>query len=234
MNIAIVLSGGIGTRMGASIPKQYIVVNNQPIINYCVRTFLENDRTDALVVVVADEWKEFVKVHINSLNPQKPVLFAEPGETRQYSIYNALNIIHNANMDDETVVLVHDAVRPLVSHDLINRCYAGCKEADGVMPVIPVKDTIYLSVDGNTINSLLNRNQLWAGQSPEAFRFGPYYRSHKGMSREALLQINGSTELAFKSGLDCKMIQGDSMNFKITTPEDLSNFEAIILQNKIL
>lgn len=228
MNVAIILSGGVGSRMGLNLPKQYVLVNNQPVINYCLKTFLDNELTDAIVIGVADEWKEFVAQNLTELSPSKPVLFAKPGETRQYSIYNALNVVKEAGYADDTVVLIHDAARPLVSHTLINRCYEGCKEADGIMPVIPVKDTTYLSEDGKHIQSLLNRSHLWGGQAPEAFRFGKYLKVHDEMSREDLLKINGSTEIAFKAGLDCQMVEGDPMNFKITTPEDLSNFESII------
>ena len=96
------------------------------------------------------------------------------------------------------------------------------------MPVIVVKDTTYYSEDGKSITSLLDRSKLWAGQAPEAFVFGKYLRVHENMSREELLKINGSTEIAFKQGLKVELIKGDPMNFKITTPEDLSNFESII------
>lgn len=96
------------------------------------------------------------------------------------------------------------------------------------MPVIPVKDTTYLSEDGKHIQQLLNRSHLWGGQAPEAFRFGKYLHVHETMPRADLLKINGSTEIAFKAGLNCQMVTGDPMNFKITTPEDLSNFQAII------
>lgn len=231
MNIAIILSGGVGSRMGLNLPKQYVLVNNQPVINYCLKTFLDNEMTDAIVIGVADEWKEFVQKHFAKLKPSKPVYFARPGETRQYSIYNALRVVKENNYRDDDIVLIHDAARPLVSHELINRCYDGCKTADGIMPVIPVKDTTYLSEDGKHIHSLLNRSHLWSGQAPEAFRFGKYLKIHDNMPREELLKINGSTEIAFKSGLNCQMVEGDPMNFKMTTPEDLSNFEAIINNN---
>ena len=228
MNISIILSGGVGSRMGLDLPKQYVMVNGQPIINYCLKTFLENNLTDAIVIGVAEEWKRFVEENVTKLHPQKPIYYSKPGETRQYSIYNALKVVKENGFSDNDVILIHDAARPLVSHNLINRCYDGCKEADGIMPVVPVKDTTYLSADGKHIQSLLNRSHLWSGQAPEAFRFGKYLRIHNEMSRENLLQINGSTEIAFKAGLDCQMVVGDPMNFKITTPEDLLNFEAII------
>ena len=228
MNIAIILSGGVGSRMGLNIPKQYVMVNDQPVINYCLKTFLENSNIGALIIGVADEWLDFVKEHVAMLNPSKPIYYAKPGETRQYSIYNALYVVRDNGFSDDDLVIIHDAARPLVSDALINRCLDGCKEADGIMPVIPVKDTTYLSKDGKHIQSLLNRSHLWAGQAPEAFRFGKYIKVHDEMLREDLLKINGSTEIAFKVGLDCQMVEGDPMNFKITTPEDLSNFESII------
>lgn len=227
MNIAIILSGGVGTRMGLDKPKQYVEVNGIPIISYCLQTFINNNKTDALVVVCASEWQEYMQNQIEKLQSKKPVYFAVPGETRQYSIYSGLTVVDGiASVDD--VVIIHDAARPLVSNDLINRCYDACARVDGVLPVIRVKDTLYRSVDGVNISSLLNRNELFAGQAPEAFRFGKYLDLHKRMSRDELLKINGSTEIAYKGGLNIKLIKGEDMNFKITTQEDLSSFTSII------
>ena len=228
MNIAIILSGGVGSRMGLNIPKQYVVVNGQPIISYCLQTFLCNEHTDAIVIGVADEWKEYVMEQMEKLHPAKPVFYAAPGETRQYSIFNALRVVKDQGYSDDSFVIIHDAARPLVSDELINRCYEACERADGSMPVIAVKDTTYYSQDGKSITSLLDRSKLWAGQAPEAFVFGKYLQIHVKMSHEELLKINGSTEIAFKQGLKVEMVEGDPMNFKITTPEDLSNFESII------
>lgn len=228
MNIAIILSGGVGSRMGLNIPKQYVVVNGQPIISYCLQTFLCNEHTDAIVIGVADEWKEYVMEQMEKLHPAKPVFYAEPGETRQYSIFNALRVVKDQDYSDDSLVIIHDAARPLVNNELINRCYEACARADGSMPVIAVKDTTYYSEDGKSITSLLDRSKLWAGQAPEAFVFGKYLQIHESMSHEELLKINGSTEIAFKQGLKVEMVEGDPMNFKITTPEDLSNFESII------
>lgn len=228
MNIAIILSGGVGSRMGLNIPKQYVVVNGQPIISFCLQTFLCNKHTDAIVIGVADEWKEYVMEQMEKLHPAKPVFYAAPGETRQYSIFNALRVVKDQGYSEDSIVIIHDAARPLVSDELINRCYEACDRADGSMPVIAVKDTTYYSEDGKSITSLLDRSKLWAGQAPEAFVFGKYLQIHESMSHEELLKINGSTEIAFKQGLKVEMVEGDPMNFKITTPEDLSNFESII------
>lgn len=228
MNIALILSGGVGSRMGLNLPKQYVMVNNQPILNYCLSTFLNNEMINAIVIVIADEWIGFAKEHLFKLNPQKPIYFVRPGETRQYSIYNGLKEIRKKGFNNNDIVIIHDGARPLVSHDLIRRCLNGCNEADAVMPVIPVKDTTYFSEDGKHIQSLLNRSHLWAGQAPEAFIFGKYIDIHDNMDSCELLKITGSTELAYKAGLNCQMVEGDPMNFKITTPEDLSNFESLL------
>jgi len=228
MKYAIILSGGVGSRMGANIPKQYIEINGKPIISYCLQTFLNVQTVDGIIIGVAEEWKSYVEEIIKTLKPQKKIFYAEPGETRQYSIFNALKVVYDIGGRDDDLVIIHDAARPLVSENLIQCCFDGCQEADGVLPVIPVKDTIYQSVDKTHITSLMNRSELFAGQAPEAFRFGKYLKLHQEMSREELLKINGSTEIAYKGGLNIKLIPGDEMNFKITTPEDLSNFESII------
>jgi 2-C-methyl-D-erythritol 4-phosphate cytidylyltransferase len=228
MNYAIILSGGVGSRMGINIPKQYVRVVGKPVLSYCLQTFADSDSIDAIIIGVADEWTDFVRSEVDKLQIAKPVYYATPGETRQYSIYNALKVIRKLGFTDKDFVIVHDAARPLVSKELINACLDGCNEYDGVMPVIPAKDTIYYSIDGHKIDSLLDRNTLWCGQAPEAFNLAKYLGVHDSMSHEDLLRINGSTEIAFKSGLNCTMISGDPMNFKITTPEDLSNFEALI------
>lgn len=234
MNIAIILSGGIGTRMGMELPKQYIEVNGKPIIWYCLKTFVDNSNVDMLCIVRAEEWDEYIKKQIQDLGANKTIIFANPGETRQFSIFNALKAIATIRpYDDEDRVIIHDAARPLVSHALINSCLESCKDADAVLPVIQVKDTLYQSVDGEHITNLLKRNEVFAGQAPEAFVFSKYMLLHETMPREELLTVNGSTEIAYKGRLKIKLIKGEEMNFKITTLDDLSNFESIIKNESI-
>lgn len=230
-NIAIILSGGVGTRMGTDIPKQYIIVNNLPILHYSLNTFLKNQRIDKIVICCSTEWRDFIAAYLKNVG-NKEILYSTPGATRQLTIYNALTKLEKiCNSDD--FVIIHDAARPLVSHELINDCLDGCKEHDGVLPVIRMKDTVYLSEDGHNIKSLLNRDYIFAGQAPEAFRFKKYYDIHKQMAYSDLIKINGSTEIAFKFGLNITMIPGDEMNFKITTPGDLESFTTIINKKSV-
>ena len=232
MNIAIILSGGIGSRMGMNIPKQYVEVDGKPIIWYCLKTFLRNTHIDAIIIGREEYWGEYIEKLVDSFKTSKPVYYSVSGETRQYSIFNALMEAEKHGINQSDVVIIHDAARPLVSNSLIENCLQVCKVADAVLPILPVKDTLYQSVDGKHVTNLLNRNELFAGQAPEAFRFGDYIKIHRKMSREELLKINGSAEIAYIGGMDVKLIKGDVMNFKITTPEDLTNFETIIKQKE--
>ena len=226
--IAVILSGGTGTRLGGDIPKQYIEVNDKPIIQYSIETISSMQEIDGFVICLADEWKPFMQNVIDKANITKPVIYSQPGEVRQLTIYNALQTLKEEGLENDAIVIIHDAARPFVSEALIHRCLEGCSDADGVLPCIPVKDTLYQSKDGRSITSLLKRSEIVAGQAPEAFRFGKYLDAHDRMNREDILQISGSTEIAYKMGLNMRLVQGEEINFKITTQEDLDNFKHML------
>lgn len=233
MNIAVILSGGVGARMGLNIPKQYVEVNNKPIIEYCLNTLFHHPEIEMGIIGVADDWLEYVQKCVERVSASIPVYYSKPGETRQGSIINALQTAKEHGASESDVVLIHDAARPFLTSKLTSDCLEACKDADAVLPVVPVKDTTYLSMDGKHIDSLLERKTLWNGQAPEAFRFGSYYEANMNLSDEEIMRITGSTEVSYRAGLKCVLIPGDTNNFKITTPEDLSNFESIIKNESI-
>ena len=131
-------------------------------------------------------------------------------------------------VDNLDVVLVHDAARPLLSERMITNCLEAIRGYDGVVPVLPMKDTVYQSADGKKISALVKRSEIFSGQAPKAFRFGVYYQANRRLLPDTLLTINGSTEPAVMAGLDMIMIAGDEDNFKITTKEDLERFRELI------
>jgi 2-C-methyl-D-erythritol 4-phosphate cytidylyltransferase len=227
-NIAVILSGGTGTRLGNDIPKQYIEVMGKPIIQYSLEIFESMNEIDGIVICLAEEWEPYIQEILIKSGVTKRVLFSRPGEVRQMTIYNALKTLENQKLADESIVIIHDAARPLVTKELISRCINECKNADGVLPCIPVKDTLYLSKNGSSISSLLRREEVVAGQAPEAFRYDKYLHVHNEMNHEEILKITGSTEIAYKMGLDVHLVEGDEMNFKITTQKDLENFKTIL------
>ena len=230
MNTAIILAGGIGSRMNLNCPKQYLMINNKPIFHYCLETFQNHNAIDKIIVVLSNEWHSYVKEYVEKHNFSKICGYALAGKTRQHSIYNGLKFIEK-NLSDTEVCIIHDAVRPFVSNALITNSVNGAFEKDGAMPVIKVKDTIYCSENGECIDSLLNRNILFAGQSPESFNFRKYIKIHHDVSDEEITNTTGSSEIAYGHGMNIKLITGDEENFKITTIEDLKKFESIVKKN---
>lgn len=225
MNIALILSGGRGMRLGLDVPKQYIEVGGRPIISYCLERLSNHSGIDAIQIVADPAWREKLLEWLPRYDGgHKFRGFSEPGENRQLSIFHGLEDIREYAADSD-YVFIHDAARPLLTDKMIADCLDAAAGCDGVLPVLPMKDTVYASVDGKTITSLLKRSEIFAGQAPEVFRFGKYYEANRRLLPDRILQINGSTEPAVMAGMAVAMIPGDEGNFKITTKEDLARFE---------
>ena len=228
MNVAVILAGGTGTRTGLELPKQYYEVNGKAVISYCLHTFFTHEKIDAVQIVADEMWHEYIIQQLFGLPYNEKFRgFSAPGENRQLSIYNALMDIRGYALENDTVV-IHDAARPCVSVAQIADCLRAAKGHDGALPVLPVKDTVYLSEDGKTISSLLERRKVFAGQTPEAFVFGKYYEANRALLPDKILEINGSTESAVMAGMDIAMILGEERNFKITTAADLERFQETV------
>lgn len=237
---AIVLSGGTGLRLGSEIPKQYLKVNNRMIIDYVLGT-ISLCGFDGIVVVADTSWQDEIMESWMTIcrgltgeacgancRPGEGVSFslAKPGMNRQLSVYNGLLKLKERGASADDIVLIQDAARPSTSNGQILECVRALEsgEFDGVVPVLPMKDTVYLSADGNQISSLIDRSTVYAGQAPEVFLFGKYMQANEAIYPEEILRINGSTEPAVKAGMRMKMIPGDERNFKITTQADLDMF----------
>jgi len=228
LNIALVLSGGGGTRLGADIPKQYIEVGGKPIITYCIEQLSEHHRIDAIHIVADASWHDRIMKWLHYADRNRKFRgFSLPEENQQLSIFHGLEDVRKY-ATDEDFIFIHNAARPLLSDKIITDCLSAAKGHDGVLPVLPMKDTVYLSEDGKRVSSLINRSKLFAGQAPEVFVVGKYYRVNKRLMSEEILKINGSTEPAVMAGMDIAMILGDERNLKITTKQDLERFRQII------
>ena len=234
MNTALILSGGVGSRLGVDIPKQYIKVGNRMILSYCVERLSLHPQIDAIQIVAQESWHEPIADELKTYDVNKKFKgFSGPGENRQLSIYNGLrDILTYASGTDDTV-LIHDGARPCLSETLITACIEALNGHDGVLPVLPMKDTVYVSSDGRRVSSLLNRGEIFAGQAPEVFVLGKYYEANERLFPQKILQVNGSTEPAVLAGMDIAMIPGDEGNYKITTKADLERFRECILQKRI-
>lgn len=228
MNIALILAGGTGSRLGGDVPKQYLEVEGKPVIAYCLKTFVQHEQIDRIQIVADEMWRAYVEECAGKAGRLKLHGFSAPGKNRQLSIWNGIqDIIQYASEKD--VVIIHDAARPLVSERIIADCLETCKEHEGALTVIPVKDTVYYGRDGR-VESLLERDRLMAGQAPEAFRLGPYFKANERLLPDKILKINGSTEPAILAGMDIGCVTGEERNFKVTTKEDLLRLQQILRQ----
>lgn len=222
MNIALILSGGTGSRLGSEIPKQYIEVAGKSIIAYCMEVFEKMAEIDGIWVVADEKWKEYIR----NFSGAKLKGFSAPGKNRQLSIWNGLQDMSSIVRSDD-VIIIHDAARPLVTAQLIQSIVCACDNHDGALPVLPMKDTVYVGEEGR-ITGLLEREKMYAGQAPEAFLYGKYYSATQNLLPDRIMGIHGSTEPAIMEGLDIALVAGDERNFKITTVADLERFQELL------
>ncbi|MBR1444610.1 MAG: 2-C-methyl-D-erythritol 4-phosphate cytidylyltransferase, partial [Firmicutes bacterium] len=181
-------------------------------------------------IVAEESWHKYILEYCQENGISKFLDLTEQGKNRQLSILNGLEVI-NKFAEDGDFVFIHDAARPLLSDDLINRCINAVSDGnnyDGALPVLPMKDTVYYSENGKSVSKLLNRSNVYAGQAPEVFKFRKYYEANLKLLPDKILNINGSSEVAILAGMNIAMIEGDENNFKITTQADLDRFKEMV------
>lgn len=228
MNIALILAGGCGTRAGTDIPKQYMYVNGKPIIVYSMERLCAHREIDAVQIVAAVRWHECIREWLRDAGGEMKFKgFSAPGENRQLSILHGVEDIRGF-AEDSDYVLIHDAARPMLSAKQISDCLNAAIGHEGVLPVLPMKDTVYGSKNGKTVTELFKREEIYAGQAPEVFRLGPYIEANRRLLPDRILKINGSAEPAVLAGMDVIMIPGEEGNFKITTKDDLEQFRQMM------
>ena len=226
MTSALILAGGMGNRLSElGIPKQFAKVAKIPLVMYCIRAFENSAGIDSIAIVAQENRQERLRGRLEECGIEKFRTFAPPGRTRQHSILNGLLALQSLNPQS---VVIHDAARPLVTEQDVGDCIRAFDGHDGATPVIPLNDTVYQSADGMFVSSLLNRNELFAGQTPECYKFAPYLEACKALSDEELGDIRGSSEIAFKAGMKIRLYKGNTQNFKITTAMDFSFFKHLI------
>ena len=234
MNTAILLSGGVGSRMNSDVPKQYMRIENRMLITYALAALTKSSFIEQILIVADEKWQGPILSDAaeNNVPTNKIMGFVLPGFNRQASVINGMREILRQTKDgsitDDDTVFIHDAARPLLSQKQVSDCFGALAGHDGVMPVLPMKDTVYLSRDGESVSELLDRKRIFAGQAPELFRLKKYYQANMALVPECLVAINGSTEPAVMAGMDIVMIPGDENNFKITTKQDFERFRSTV------
>lgn len=225
MIYAVIAAGGIGSRMGSEIPKQYIEINSKAIINHTIDKFIKCDRIDKIIVLCPLEWLEYTKKIIDS----RDVAVIQGGDTRNETLMNAIKFIDNTDgLYDDTVIITHDAVRPFVTEKMIEDNINAVLKYGAVGTVIPAVDTITESLDGEVITSIPDRSVLYQAQTPQSFKAKMLKELYEELSNEEKDILTDACKICVLKGQQVHLVKGEVSNIKITYPYDLIVAEAIL------
>lgn len=231
MNIAVVLAGGSGSRMGmVDRPKQFIDIYGKPVIIHTLEAFEINEKIDAICVVCVKEWQDDLSLWLKEYDIRKVRWIANAGSSRQESSLNALDAIRDVCGDDDYVI-IHDAARPLISQKIINENIVKVREYGACDTVVPAHDTIIRSVDGDTLDSIPARKELYMGQTPQSFKYSivrKAYDDYFALPENERPEMTDDCGLVLHGGVKIGMAMGDKLNMKITTMEDLLLVKSIV------
>lgn len=232
MNIAVILAGGSGTRMGSDIPKQFIDIYGKPLIVHTIESFDVNPNIDKIVVVCKGDWQEDLKIWVRKYGLNKVRYIVNGGETRQESVYNSIRAL-DGECGENDILIIHDSARPLISQRIINDNIEAAKKFGAVDTVIPSADTIVKSINNETIDSIPLRKELYLGQTPQSFKYELIKSAHEKSIENATNDATDDCQLVLAIGKDVHLVNGDKLNFKITTFEDLLMLKSIIKISKV-
>ena len=229
MNIAVVFAGGVGTRMGASVPKQFLELNGKPVLAHTLALFQNHPLIDEIVLVVAPEYFDDCRALAAKYGVAKPLTLAESGDSAQASIYSGLKAAA-AKHPPETVVLLHDGVRPYVLPEVIAANIEAVEKFGNAVTYTPCYETIVLSKDGSTISAMPYRKESYTAQAPQSFRLGDILAAHERIRArpEGYTDMVDQATICWTLGIPIHLVPGNRGNVKITTPEDIISLDALL------
>lgn len=230
MVFAVVLAGGMGSRMGNSdTPKQFLILGKSPIIIHTVEKFYVNSKFEKVIVLCPKQWVSHTENIIKKSIKDEKIVVLEGGNTRNDTLYNALNYIEqNHGIDDETIIVTHDAVRPFVTHRIIEENIEAAQKYGACDTVIPATDTIVESKDGETISSIPNRAELFQGQTPQSFKANKLKKLYESLTQDEKDKLTDACKIFSIKGEPVHLVQGEVFNMKITYPFDLRVAQTMI------
>lgn len=233
MNFAVILAGGVGSRMGQAIPKQYLEIEGKPVLIHTLEKFQHCEDIQHVAIVADVEWRDQINQWLEQYSITKVLGFANPGINRQESIFSGLTFCKTYAESEKDIIVVHDAARALVTSQLISKLIHALDGYDGCMPVLPLKDAVFFSDSGSTVDSLVDRNKLFSAQTPECFYLLPYWDINNRTHPDVRATVLGNYELAFRYGWRIHPYPGDENNFKLTTPGDIDRMVSLIRTGKV-
>jgi 2-C-methyl-D-erythritol 4-phosphate cytidylyltransferase len=217
---AIIVAGGTGKRMGSSTPKQFLFLNDKPVLYYTLKTFLEAFNDLSIVLVLPEYYTDLGREIIDAYFDYSRIQITSGGETRFHSVKNGLKLVKR-----DSIVFVHDAVRCLLSADLIHRCYENALETGSAVPALRSKDSVRLLNEEENDNEVLDRSKVVLIQTPQTFHSRILLPAFEIDYKE---RFTDEATVVEAFGLKISLVEGEEDNIKITRPVDLVIAEKIL------
>jgi len=230
--IAMIIAGGSGARMNQDIPKQFLNVYDKPVIIYTLEAFQKHPHVDNILVVCLDGWHEILRAYCKQFAITKLIDIVSGGKNGQDSIRNGVYTIQG-RYHDQSIVMVHDAIRPMISEEIISDCIRVCSEHGNAVAVIPCAEVILCTTDGITSNAQISRDQLRRTQTPQAFKLGELVQVHQEALQRGIKNSVASCSMYIELGRKLNFSVGSEKNVKLTTPEDIDVFKALLRSSKV-
>lgn len=228
MNIGMIIAGGIGARTHQEIPKQFINVNDKPIIVYTLEAFQHHPNIDAIEVVCLTGWHDILSAYAKQFGITKLENIVDGGETGQDSIRNGLYDIAKRYHDNDDIVVIHDAIRPMVSAEIISDNIRVCQEKGNATAVIPCTSVMLKTENAIVSEEQIPRENLKITQTPQSYYINELIEVHKEAVKKELLPSISSCALYIEMGKEVYLSMGSEKNIKITTSEDIEIFTALV------
>ena len=210
---AVIVAGGTGTRMGSNTPKQFLLLNEKPVLYYTLKVFLEAYTDIQIILVLPEEYTDLGREIIDAYFDYSRIQITSGGETRFHSVKNGL-----ALADKESIIFVHDAVRCLVTGNLIHRCYENALKTGSAVPALRSKDSVRLLNEEENDNEVLDRSKVVFIQTPQTFHSRILIPAFEIDYKE---RFTDEATVVEAFGLKISLVEGEENNLKITRPEDL-------------
>lgn len=227
MNIALIIAGGKGQRMQQEIPKQFLNVNDKPVIIYTLEAFQSHPDIDKIGVVCVDGWHDILRAYARQYRIDKLDWVVSGGENGQASIRKG--VFHAENLYNENdIILVHDAIRPMVSHEIISDCIVQCKRHGSAVSIVPCNTVALRRTTERTSSEVVPRDKLALTQTPQAFPLKKLADAHRKALEMGIYSSIASCTLMVELGEAIHFSIGAETNIKLTTPDDLKIFKALL------
>lgn len=231
-NIALIIAGGVGARMNQDIPKQFINVYDKPVIVYTLEAFQKHPEIDAIEVVCLDGWHDILRAYARQFGIAKLENIVSGGKNGQDSIRNGLYDIYERYNGDDDIVLIHDAIRPMVSEDIITDNIKVCRELGNAITVVPCTAAMLKTYDSISSEEQVPRDNLKITQTPQTFFMKDIVGAHKEALEKGITNSVASCTMYIELGRKLYMALGSEKNLKLTTTEDIEIFKALLNSKK--